>query len=106
MNLFALATIWLSHSLLGITLAAGLTLGGTNAQAQAPAVNLVVSGEVDLAAGTVTLPLYQGRMGSGENVWHVLLDVSDRDTAERLGINWSGKLANVGVGRAVRDAEI
>ncbi|MDA0785004.1 MAG: hypothetical protein O3B37_01835 [Proteobacteria bacterium] len=110
MKLLARSDIRFRHSLLGVTLVFGLTVGltqgGTNAQAPAPAVNLVPSGEVDLAAGTVTLPLYQGRMESGENVWHVLLDVSDRDTADRLGINWSGKLANAGVGRAVRDAEI
>ncbi|MBT4906244.1 MAG: hypothetical protein HOK98_11680 [Rhodospirillaceae bacterium] len=106
MSSFPRSSIRVSHSLLAVGLAVVLTLGGTNAQAQAPAVNLVASGEVDLAAGTVTLPLHQGRMASGENVWHVLLDVSDRDTAERLGINWSGKLANTEIGRAVRDAEI
>jgi len=87
-------------------LVGGLALTGTDVRAQAPAVNLVTSGEVDLAAGTVTLPLHRGRMASGENVWHVLLDVSDRDTAERLGINWSGKLGNADIGRAVRDVEI
>ena len=86
--------------------AVGLTLGGTTAQAQDRAVNLVMSGTVDLQAGSVTLPLHMGRMGSGENVWYVLLDTSDRDTAARLGINWSGKLSNAGIGRAVREAEI
>ena len=86
--------------------AVGLTLGGTTAQAQDRAVNLVTSGTVDFQAGSVTLPLHMGRMGSGENVWYVLLDTSDRDTAARLGINWSGKLSNAGIGRAVREAEI
>ena len=87
-------------------LAAGLLLGTADARAQDRAVNLFTAGTVDLGAGTVTLPLRMGRMGSGESVWYVLLDTSDRDTATRLGINWSGKLANAGVGRAVRDAEI
>lgn len=86
--------------------AVGLTLGGTTAQAQGRAVNLVTSGTVDLQAGSVTLPLHMGRMGSGENVWYVLLDTNDSDTATRLGINWSGKLSNAGIGRAVREAEI
>ena len=86
--------------------AVGLTLGGTTAQAQDRAVNLVTSGTVDFQAGSVTLPLHMGRMGSGENVWYVLLDTSDRDTTARLGINWSGKLSNAGIGRAVREAEI
>ncbi len=108
MSIFPRSNLRVSYSLPGalpaVVLAVGLSLASVNAKAQA--TNLVASGEVDLAGGTVTLPLQQGHMASGENVWHVLLDVSDRETAERLGINWSGKLANAGVGRAVRDAEI
>ncbi|MEP4379053.1 MAG: hypothetical protein ABJ215_06860 [Alphaproteobacteria bacterium] len=96
----------LRGAVLAVLAVVGLSPGAAHGQAQDPAVNLVPSGAVDLAAGTVTLPLQTGRMASGESVWHVLLDVSDRDTAERLGINWSGKLANAGIGRAVRDAEI
>lgn len=110
MSIFQRANTQVAHSPLRtarlVGLAVGLTLAGTSVQAQAPAINLVASGEVDLAAGTVTLPLHLGRMASGENVWHVLLDVSDRDAAERLGINWSGKLANADIGQAVRVAEV
>ena len=108
--MFGPSNIRSTHVLLCATMAVGLTLGfpaGIQpADAQDRAVNLVSSGSVDLAEGTVTLPLQVGRMGSGESVWYVLLDTSDRDAAARLGINWSGKLANAGVGRAVREAEI
>ena len=60
--------------------------------------------EIDSAAGTVTLPLQQGQIASGENVWYVLLDASDRETADRLGINFSDRLSNAATGAAVRDA--
>lgn len=100
----------LRHTLLGVALVVGLaavlSFDGKAAHAQDRILSLVASGEVDLAAGTVTLPLQRGRMAGGESVWYVLLDTSDAGAAERLGINWSGKLANAGVGRAVRDAEI
>lgn len=106
MRLFARPTTRLGNVFLGASLLAAMALGGGHAQAQGRAVNLVTSGTVDLIAGSVTLPLHLGRMGSGESVWYVLLDTSDRDTAERLGINWSGKLANAAIGRAVREADI
>lgn len=108
--MLARSNIRLTHALMCAAMGVGLTLGVPagiqTADAQDRAVNLVSSAALDLAAGTVTLPLRMGRMGSGENVWYVLLDTSDRDTAARLGINWSGKLANAGVARAVREAEI
>lgn len=65
---------------------------------------LVGSADVDIEKAEVVLPLREGRMDSGESVWFVLLDASDRDTAERLGINFSDKLANAGGTAAVREA--
>lgn len=97
------AGLRIALGILVVTLAAGMAPAPSSASQSR---NLVASGEVDLAGGTVTLPLQRGRMASGENVWYVLLDTSDRGAAERLGINWSAKLANAGVKRAVRDAEI
>lgn len=73
---------------------------------KAESVQLVAAGVIDEAAGTVTLPLQQGRMTSGETVWYVILDTDDRETADRLGINFSNKLSNAGTGRAVRQAEL
>lgn len=55
---------------------------------------ILPAAKADLAAGTVTLPLHQGRMADGRPVWYVLTDVSDRQLARQLGLNWSPKLAN------------
>ena len=69
-------------------------------------VSLVRSGDIDASAGTVTLPLREGRMTSGESVWYLLLDSSDGATSERMGINFSDKLSNAGSGGAVRTATL
>lgn len=66
--------------------------------------NLLASGQVDLAASTVTVPLHQGRMKSGETVWYVLLDTDDRGQADALGINYAPKLTFADIGKAVRSA--
>ena len=71
-------------------------------ESAAQMVPLVRAAEIDAETGTVTLPLHHGRMTGGESVWYVLLDASNRDTAERLGINFSDKLANADIGGAVR----
>ena len=68
--------------------------------------NLLTSGSVDLAAGTVTVPLHQGRMKSGEAVWYVLLDTDDKGQADALGINYAPKLTFTDVGKAVRSARL
>ena len=67
---------------------------------------LLKAGKVDVDAGTVTLPLYQGRLESGESVWYVVLDTTDRGNAEALGLNFSPKLAYAEVGRAVRKGRL
>ena len=67
-------------------------------------LNLLPSGTVDLEANTVTLPLHQGRMKSGEAVWYVLLDTNDKGQADALGINYAPKLTFADVGKAVRSA--
>ena len=56
-------------------------------------VQLLKSGTVDAAHGTITLPLYLGHIkGSGKNVWYILTDVSDSNVAAELGLNFSTKL--------------
>ena len=56
-------------------------------------VQLLNSGTVDAANGTITLPLYKGTLkGSGKNVWYILTDVSDQGVANELGLNFSTKL--------------
>jgi hypothetical protein len=55
-------------------------------------VQLLNSGTVNAANGTITLPLYLGHMKNGKNVWYVLTDVDDSDVAAELGLNFSAKL--------------
>ncbi|MGE0698557.1 MAG: hypothetical protein AB7O57_05630, partial [Hyphomicrobiaceae bacterium] len=68
--------------------------------------SLLASGSVDLAAGSVTVPLHQGRMRSGETVWFVLLDTDDKGQADALGINYAPKLTFAEIGKAVRTARL
>ena len=65
---------------------------------------LITAGTVDQDQGTITLPLYKGRMASGQAVWYILTDTNDEKNAAALGLNFSAKLAYAGVGRAVRHA--
>ena len=67
---------------------------------------LLKSGQVDVEAGTITLPLYEGRLRDGRTVWYVLTDTDDRGNADALGLNWSAKLTYAAVGRAVRSATL
>jgi hypothetical protein len=61
-------------------------------------VQLLNSGTVDAAHGTITLPLYKGtvkglKKGQNNTVWYILTDVSDQGVANELGLNFSTKLA-------------
>ena len=48
---------------------------------------------MDAAHGTITLPLYQGKLAhTNKNVWYILTDVSDSNVAAALGLNFSTKL--------------
>ena len=67
---------------------------------------LLRAGRVDLDAGTITLPLYQGRMESGESVWYIVTDTNDKGNADALGLNFSPKLTFSNVGKAVRQARL
>ncbi len=62
---------------------------------------LLRSGPVDVNASTVTLPLYKGQLTSGETVWYVLTDTTDKGNADALGLNWSPKLAYSALGARV-----
>lgn len=48
---------------------------------------------VDIEGRTVTLPLYGGRHDD-ETVYYIVVDGSDRDQAQELGINFAPKLEN------------
>ena len=60
-------------------------------------VELLRAGEIDMEAGTFTLPLYRGAMEDGTPVWYILTDTTDESNAEALGLNHSAKLAYAGV---------
>jgi hypothetical protein len=63
---------------------------------------LLRSGNIDMNESTITLPLYQGRMrGSGETVWYVLTDTTDKGNADALGLNWSPKVAYSAAGARI-----
>lgn len=69
-------------------------------------VNLLKAGKVDEKAGTVQLPLHQGRMKDGKLVWYVLTDTTDKANADALGLNFSSKLCYANTGKACRTATL
>jgi hypothetical protein len=60
-------------------------------------VQLLNTGQIDTANGTITIPLYLGHMAStGKNVWYILTDVDDPGVAAELGLNFSAKMTFMG----------
>ena len=58
-------------------------------------VQLLNTGMVDAAHGTITIPLYKGSLaGSKKTIWYILTDVDDAGVAAELGLNFSTKLKN------------
>ncbi len=49
---------------------------------------------VDLDKNIARVPLYKGTCSNGAVVWYVLMDVSDVEVAETLGLNFAPRLAN------------
>jgi hypothetical protein len=47
------------------------------------------------------LPLYKGQLVTGETVWYVITDTTDKENAEALGLNWSPKLTYSALGARV-----
>jgi hypothetical protein len=67
---------------------------------------LLRSGTLDTTAGTITLPLYQGKLKDGRAVWYILTDTNDKGNADALGLNYSTKLTYAAVGKAIRTATL
>jgi hypothetical protein len=83
-----------------ITAAAILALVPAAAMAQIlPPQNHVLEStiHVDLTTHSARLPVYRGTQ-DGVTVWYILTDVSDRELAECLGLNFAPKLANASRG--------
>ncbi|MGE5094588.1 MAG: hypothetical protein ACM3SO_05580 [Betaproteobacteria bacterium] len=66
---------------------------------------LFVGSAVENGNGTATLPLYRGT-SHGRTVYYVILDSSDGNDADALGVNKSSKLANARGTAAVQRAAI
>jgi hypothetical protein len=69
-------------------------------------VLLMKSAHIDLEKGTMTLPLYRGKLASGETTWFVLTDTTDENLANLHGLVYSPKLAYGFTGRNQRMADI
>jgi hypothetical protein len=69
-------------------------------------LQLLNSGTVDTAKGTITLPLYRGELKNGKNVWYILTDTTDKGNADALGLNYSPKLAYAATGNGARTATL
>ena len=69
-------------------------------------LQLLTAGVLDEDEGTITLPLYRGELKeTGEPIWYIVTDTTDRDVAEALGLNHAAKLTFADHSRAVRIAE-
>jgi hypothetical protein len=69
-------------------------------------VKLLRAAEIDMEAGTMTLPLYRGQMADGRPIWYILTDTTDKGNADALGLNYSAKLAYADVEGGVRVATL
>jgi hypothetical protein len=70
--------------------------GGATSAADGDGTQLTLTSasDLDVDAGTVTLPLEEGRGPDGESVYYVVTDASDPDEAQSRGVNPAPKLAN------------
>lgn len=70
------------------------------------ATQLLTSGQIDLAADTVTVPLHHGKLKDGRGLWYVLIDASDEATAKQLGLVYAPALAEATNGIGTRAATL
>lgn len=80
----------------------------TMASADGTSVGLTqfIKGTIELTAGTITVPLYQGALKDGRTVWYLITDASDRAEAERLGVEYAPSLAKAANTAGVRQATV
>jgi hypothetical protein len=58
---------------------------------------------LDTLRGTVTLPVYPGRV-QGKLVWYIVTESSDSADAARRGVTWAPRMAVLGTSRAAQPA--
>jgi len=61
--------------------------------------------ELDRTAGTVTLPLFKGKH-DGRKAWYIVTESSNKDDAQRRGVNHAAKLTNALGTEAVQRARV
>jgi hypothetical protein len=83
----------------------GYTLAPVSASADSGDTRLFMRRAVEHPDNSVTLPLYRGT-SNGEAIWYMLLDSSDGNDAQALGINRSSKLANARGSAAVMKVQV
>ena len=76
-----------------LLLAAGFAALGSASPAMADGPTLFITSAVENPDGTATFPLHRGT-SHGQTVFYVILDASDGNVAQSLGVNTSQKLAN------------
>jgi len=81
------------------------TLAAAAARVSADGRTLFIRSAVENIDDTVTLPLYRGT-SQGRTVWFVILDASDGNRADALGVNRSQKLANAANTLAVQQVRL
>src|SRR5262245_30942078 len=70
-------------------------------------LQLLRSGPVNFQDGTITLPLYRGKLAKGnKTVWFILTDTSDANAASALGLNFSQKLQFSAVGARTANLDV
>jgi hypothetical protein len=75
------------------------------AQASSVQELLLTSGRIDLKTDTITLPLHEGHLKDGRNLWYVLTDVSDARLAKKQGLVYAPGLSNASKVAGTRTAD-
>lgn len=93
-------------TLAAATALAALAAGAAHSKQAAPRLLLKSAIALDAKAGTVTLPLFQGRSAAGKNVWYVVTESSNQADARRRGVTWAPRLANALGTKAVQTGRL
>lgn len=96
-------TITLLAAVVTILLAAGGLAGAATRDESGESLPSAI--KVDRAAGNVTLPLFKGTH-DGRNAWYIVTESSNKNDAERRGVNHAAKLTNALGTRAVQKVRL
>lgn len=92
------------NALILTTVFSGALVPGV-ASADSGGRKLFIASAVEHPDNSVTLPLYRGT-SNGETVWYLLLDSSNGNDAQALGVNHSSKLENARGSKAVMKVKV